>query len=137
MIFIYFHIFPKQIILCTSLTILIPMFVSVTIKDRNVEKSHWIFNLLTAPIRPIYLHHKLVLARCIRSQILQGNNGLLESMFHENTKNIIAIETELSRHTRLQQGLETIYQLATSLILLFYAQSKTRTSQGFIQQINE
>ena len=113
------------------------MFVSVTIKDRNVEKSHWIFNLLTAPIRPIYLHHKLVLARCIRSQILQGNNGLLESMFHENTKNIIAIETELSRHTRLQQGLETIYQLATSLILLFYAQSKTRTSQGFIQQINE
>ena len=40
------------------------------------------------------------------------------------------VEQELLRHLRLQSGLETMFQVTINTILLFYADSLTRTNQG-------
>ena len=47
------------------------------------------------------------------------------------TTKIRQLEQELIKHTRLQLGLETIFQTIGDTILLFYAFSFTRTKQDF------
>ena len=90
----------------------------------------FVFHILTSIIHPIRLNHKLVLARSITQKILKKKSNCLAEAFRENSNKIDQASEENCKHIRLQQGLETIYQLAISVILLFYAQSKTKTSQG-------
>ena len=40
------------------------------------------------------------------------------------------MEADLGKHIQVQLGFETVYQLLGTTILLFYANSQTRTSQG-------
>ena len=111
---------------------IVPILVSGTFKHREAKKSFLtrMFDLMTAITHPIQLYYKLVVAKCLRERLLVRNCSTLEQKFIENSKTIGKIEESISRHIRLQQGLETIYQLATSTILLLYAHSKTRTSEG-------
>ena len=52
------------------------------------------------------------------------------SAYKKQVDTIKELETQISKHVRLQQGLETIYQLAITVILLCYAHSKTKTFNG-------
>ena len=90
----------------------------------------FVFDIFTAMIHPIRLHFKLIVANVVRKKIIKENNKSLALAFQQNTKTIQQIEKESCEHVRLQHGLETIYQLAIGIILLFYASSNTRTSQG-------
>ena len=51
-----------------------------------------------------------------------------------NLKEIImkikSLEEQMIRHSRLQLGLETIFQVTGNAILIFFVYSKTRTSEG-------
>ena len=50
--------------------------------------------------------------------------------FKETTINIRCLEEQIITHSRLQLGLETIFQVTVNTILLFFANSKTRARQG-------
>ena len=88
------------------------------------------FDILTAVVHPIILYFKLILAKCVRNKILAKHEISLVHSFNKNVKVIKELEEKISRHIRLQQGLETIYQLSITVILLCYAKSKTRTTQS-------
>ena len=45
-------------------------------------------------------------------------------------KKIEELEKELTKHTKIQQGLETVFQITINTILASYAYSSTKTSQG-------
>ena len=79
---------------------------------------------------PIRLHYKLASKRFLRTKILSQNDFSLALMFEKIVKEIQQTESELSRQTQLQLGLETIYQLIGTSILLLYAYSQTKTRQG-------
>ena len=46
------------------------------------------------------------------------------------TKKIEELEKELTKHTRVQQGLETVFQITINTILVAYAHSSTKIRQG-------
>ena len=50
--------------------------------------------------------------------------------FQEVIMRIRFLEAQMIRHSRLQLGLETIFQVTGNTILLFFAYSKTRSRQG-------
>ena len=114
----------------------IPVFAAGTMKSRSNKMGYMkrsfllIIDILTAVIDPIRLNFKLILANIVRSRILAINNISLTSAFKKQTEIIKDLKKEIFMHIRLQQGLETIYQLIINVILIFYARSKTRTSQG-------
>ena len=118
------------------LTMVIPVFAAGTMKSRSNKMGYikrtflLIVDVLTAIIDPIRLNFKLILAKLVRSKILMINNTSLASVFMKQTEIIKDLKREIVMHIRLQQGLETIYQLIINVILIFYARSKTRTSQG-------
>ena len=79
---------------------------------------------------PIHLHYKLAAKKFLRTKILCRNEFSLAPMFEAIVQEIDLQESELSKQIQLQLGLETIYQLIGTSILLLYAYSKTRTRQG-------
>ena len=118
------------------MTIVIPVIISGTIIQNKVKKGHfnrlanYVFNILTAMIHPIRLHFQSVVANVVRKKIIEKNDNSLGIAFRQNSNIIKQINEGKRKHVRLQQGLETIYQLAIGTILLFLASSNTRTSQG-------
>ena len=120
------------------LTMVIPVFATGTMKSRSnkmglIKRTFMlIIDVLTAIIDPIRLYFKLILAKLVRSKILMINNTSLAPVFMKQTEIIKDLKTEIFTHIRLQQGLETIYQLIINVILIFYARSKTKTSQGLV-----
>ena len=58
------------------------------------------------------------------------NDLTMAPNFQEIVMKIKCLEEEILMHTRLQLGLETIFQVTANAILLLYAQSTTRARQG-------
>ena len=118
------------------MTIIVPIVASGTIKQRKMERSllkrllMFLVDMITSVFNPIISHYDLVVAKCVREKLLEWKLKSMIPHFEENASIIKGLEEEKCRHVRLQQGLETIYQLTLSLLLLFYAISTTRTSQG-------
>ena len=96
------------------------------------NNSHFqaLLNYLTAIIRPVQLHYQLVSERIVRRKIMRQNNLQISSKFEQLIHNIHEKEKELKIHMQLQLGLETVYQLMGTSILLNYAYSDTKTNQG-------
>ena len=87
-------------------------------------------NILTAVVQPIILHHQLVAAKVVRVKLLKQNDLALSSSYYEVCSRIKTKQEALSKQTRFQLSIETIFQLVGDVILLLYAYSATRTTQG-------
>ena len=86
--------------------------------------------ICTALIQPIELQFELVALKLIKRKLLILNDITMAPNFKEVVMKIKCLEEEILRHTRLQLGLETIFQVTANAILLLYAQSTTRARQG-------
>ena len=100
--------------------------------EHNLPKRIFVklIDIVTAVIDPIKLHYKLTVQKSIKRKMRETNDISLTNSMKENAKIIQKLEEEHFRHIRLQQGLETIYQLIVTIILLLCANSDTKTSQG-------
>ena len=58
------------------------------------------------------------------------DNVQMAPNFTEVVMKIKSLEEQMIRHSRLQLGLETIFQVTGNAILLFFTQSKTRAKHG-------
>ena len=76
------------------------------------------------------LHCQLVITNFIKKKLLQQRKIALASEFENIFKREEKIEDALSRHIALQQGMETLYQLLGTTLLLCYGYSNTKTRQG-------
>ena len=89
-----------------------------------------LFVICTAIIQPIRLQYELVAMKLVRHKLLILNDVTMAPNFKEVVVKIKCLEEEIVRHTRLQLGLETIFQVTANAILLLYAQTSTRARQG-------
>ena len=107
--------------------------IAASIRKRAGKKSFFnaLLNFFTTVLHPINLNCKLVAAKWIKTKILRLNDEFFAPVFEEQTIKIRQLEQELIEHTRLQLGLETIFQTIGDTTLLFYAYSLTRTKQAF------
>jgi hypothetical protein len=112
------------------LSILIPILLAGTLKLGKISLWSLVFNVLTAIVKPLILHHRLTVAKFARMKILEQNDMKLALRYNEICTAIQKIQNELNKHARLQLSIETIYQLAGSIILLCLGNSHTRTTQG-------
>ena len=121
-----------QIIWYTMLSILVPLLLAGTLRKRpkkmNIIKD--ILGLCTATIQPIQLHYELTATKFVKKKLFILNDVTLAPNFKEALMKIKCLEEEIIRHSRLQLGLETIFQVAANAILLFYAYSKTKARHG-------
>ena len=110
------------------LAILVPIITAGTIAKRG--GWFWLLSPLLAVFQPIRLHYKLATAKFIRKRLICLNDIFLAIDLADEVKKIEEFENQLTKHTKLQQGLETVFQLTINAILLCYAQSSTKTTQG-------
>ena len=108
--------------------IFIPIIAAGTITKRS--GSCCLLSALVAVCQPIRLHYELATARFIRKRLICFNDISLAIDLRIEVKKIAELEKELTKHIKIQQGLETVFQLTIDTILVCYAQSSTRTSQG-------
>ena len=111
---------------------MVPILVVGTLRKRN-DATNLIRNLLgicTALIKPIQLQFELVATKLVKSKLVIRNDLTMAPNFQEVVTKIKCLEEEILRHTRLQLGLETIFQMTANAILLLYARSTTRARQG-------
>ena len=87
-------------------------------------------DLFTAIIQPIQLQYELIATRLIKKKLLLMDDVKMAPNFKELVMRIRFLEEQLIIHSRLQLGLETIFQVTGNTILLFFAYSKTRARQG-------
>ena len=111
---------------------MVPILVVGTLRKRNdatnIVKS--LLGICTALIKPIQLQFELVATKLVKNKLLIMNDLTMAPNFQEIVMKIKCLEEEILRHTRLQLGLETIFQVTANAILLLYAQSTTRARQG-------
>ena len=69
-------------------------------------------------------------AKFIRKRLICFNDISLAIDLRLEIKKIEELEKELTKHTRVQQGLETVFQITINTILVAYAHSSTKTRQG-------
>ena len=110
------------------LAILVPIITAGTITKRG--GWFWLLSPLLAIFQPIRLHFELATAKFIRKRLICLNDISLAIELTDKVKKIEELEKELAKHTRLQQGLETVFQITINTILASYAHSSTRTRQG-------
>ena len=111
---------------------MVPILVVGTLRKRN-DTTNIVKNLLgicTALVKPIRLQFELVATKLVKSKLVIRNDLTIAPNFQEVVMKIKCLEEEILRHTRLQLGLETIFQVTANAILLLYAQSTTRARQG-------
>ena len=87
-------------------------------------------DICTAVIQPIRSQYELVAMKLVKHKLLILNDVTMAPNFKEVVMKIKGLEEEILRQTRLQLGLETIFQLTANAILLSYAQTSTRSRQG-------
>ena len=92
--------------------------------------SFWLLSTLVAIFQPIRLHYELATAKFIRKRLICLNDSSLAIDLTVEVKKIEKLEKELTKHTKVQQGLETVFQITINTILAFYAHSSTKTRQG-------
>ena len=124
--------FILQVIWCTFLSILAPILIVGSFKKSNdkVTLLKHLIHICTAVIQPIQLQCKLVAMKLVKTKLLILNDVTMAPNFKEVVMKIKYLEEEILRHSRLQLGLETIFQVTANAILLLYAQSTTRARQG-------
>ena len=110
------------------LAILVPIITAGTITKRG--GWCWLLSPLLAFFQPIRLHYELATAKFIRKRLICLNDISLAIDLTVEVKKIEELEKELTKHTQLQQGLETVFQITINTILASYAHSSTRTRQG-------
>ena len=111
---------------------MVPILVVGTLRKRN-DTTNIIKSLLgicTALIKPIQLKFELVATKLLKKKLLIINDQTMAPNFQEIVTKIKCLEEEILTHTRLQLGLETIFQVTANAILLSFAQSTTRARQG-------
>ena len=111
---------------------MVPILVVSTLRKRN-DTTNAVRNLLgicTALIKPIQLQFKLVATKLVKKKLLIMNDQTMAPNFQEVVMKIQCLDEEILKHTRLQLGLETIFQVTANAILLLYVQSTTRARQG-------
>ena len=87
-------------------------------------------DVLRSIIHPIILHYQLTVAKLVRMKLLKQKDLSLAPNYHAICTRIKSMEEELSKQSRLQLSIETIFQLVGNVILLSYGYSNTRTTQG-------
>ena len=114
------------------MSILVPLFIVSTIQKRpyKVNPIRYILDIFTAIIQPIQLQYELVATRLMKKKLLLMDNVKMAQNFKEAVLRIRFLEEQIIRHSRLQLGLETIFQVTGNTILLLFAHSKTRSRQG-------
>ena len=85
---------------------------------------------LIAVFQPILLCYELATARFIRKRLICFNDISLAISLKVEVNKIKGLEEELTKHTKVQQGLETVFQTTINTILVCYAYSSTKTRQG-------
>ena len=116
--------------MCTFLSIVVPMFVAGSLRIRKFSIKSIIVNIFASPIQPILLHYQLTAAKLIRKQILKQNDLSLAIEFKDVSTKINTLEKKLVKQNRVQLGTETVFQLVGNIILLCYAHSNTKSTQG-------
>ena len=101
--------FSSVIIGCNFLTIIVPIVVTGTIKQRKAERSSlkrlftFFVDMITSVlVHPIKLHYDLVVAKCVREKLLESKLTSLITHFEENESIIKHLEEEKGRHIKLQ-----------------------------------
>ena len=90
----------------------------------------YLFNIATAVFHQIRLQYKFVASKMVRKKLLNFNDIKFASYFKDEVIKIKEYKEEIVNHSRLQLGLETVFQLTGNAILLFYANTSTRSRQG-------
>ena len=106
------------------------MFFAGSLRLREFIAKNSIANICTLPIHPILLHYQLTAAKLIRKQILKQNDLSLAIEFKDVSTKINTLEEKLVKQNRVQLGTETVFQLVGNVILLCYAYSNTKSTQG-------
>ena len=103
---------------------MVPILVAGTLRKRNdttnIVKS--LLGICTALIKPIQLKFELVATKLVKKKLLIMNDQTMAPNFQEIVTKIRCLEEEILTHTRLQLGLETIFQVTANAILLLYVQ---------------
>ena len=108
--------------------ILLPIIVAGTITKRS--GSFCLLSTLVAVFQPLRLHFELATAKFIRKRLICMEDISLAIDLTLEVKKIEQLEKELTKHNRVQQGLETVFQTTINTILACYAYSSTKTRQG-------
>jgi hypothetical protein len=108
------------------------MLVVGTLRKRNDTTTlvRTLLGICTAIFIPIQLQFELVATKLVKKKLLIMNDLTMAPNFQEIVTKIKCLEEEIIMHTRLQLGLETIFQVTANAILLLYARSTTRARQG-------
>ena len=111
---------------------MVPILIVSTILKRpnKVKPIRYILDIFTGIIQPIQIHYELVATRLVKKKLLLMNDFKMAINFKEVIMRIKFLEEQMIRYSRLQLGLETIFQVTGNAILLFFAYSKTRARQG-------
>ena len=112
------------------MSILVPTLISSSTRLGKVMMSEFFLDMLLAFILPIKLHFQLAVAKFMRMKILKQNSITFGLEFEEICTKINEIEQDLAKKHRIHLGTESIYQLAGNVIILCYANSNTKTTQG-------
>ena len=116
--------------MCTLLSIVVPMLIAGSLSLRELSVKNIIVNIFTSPIQPILLHYQLVASKLIRKQMLKQNDMSLALNFKDLSTKISVLEEDLVKQHRVQLGTETVFQLLGNVIILCYAYSNTKSTQG-------
>ena len=108
--------------------IVVPIIAAGTITKRS--SSCCLLSIFLAIFQPIGIHFEIATAKFIRKRLICFNDISLAIDLKLEVKRIEKIEKELTKHTRIQQGLETVFQTTINAILVCYAHSSTKTRQG-------
>ena len=106
------------------------MFIAGSLRFRKFSIENVIANVLASPIQPILLHYQLTAVKLIRKQILKQNDLSLAVEFKDVSTKINTLGENLVKQNRVQLGTETVFQLVGNVILLCYANSNTKSTQG-------
>ena len=107
---------------------MVPIITAGTITDRS--GSWCLLGTLLAAFQPIRIHYELATAKFIRKRLICFNDISLAIDLRIQVKKIEELEKELTKHIKVQQGLETVFQITINIILASYAYSSTKTRQG-------
>ena len=126
------YVFLLQIIWCNFLSILVPILIVSTTRKRNgkFNPCAFLFDVITSIIHPIQIRFSLAASKYIRKKLILLNDVRIDENFKDIVKIIRELEIDLLKQTRLYLGLETIFQVTGNTVLLFFAKSSTKTSQG-------
>ena len=96
----------------------------------------YILDIFITIVHPIQLQYELVANKLIKKKLLFVDDVNMASNFDEVIMKIKLLEEQMISHSRLQLGLETIFQVTGNTMLLFFTYSETRARQGLTSSIN-